>query len=359
MVFISYCHEDTVLARIIYHIFIKEGIDCFFAERNIHIGSYFDKEILSKIRSARLLIVLWSAYSIKSTWVQQEIGIAKGLEKPVWPIAIDDMSVNNTSLFRGFIFNTQGSYLHTAEDPCEKIRALAIEIKKKMTDDSCYSNFSPKTDQFYIGLENRTKSLLGIIQEQKRHIDNDYIIRSKSNYSSFSFSDDLSCWYNNSAEMTSLLMAEQKALSEMIKICRIKVIIWPKKYNNEYIKKRLINLIDFLEANKDFERVRFVLGFPNTMESYGRFSYNRNIFIFDHNIMLNGIKTSGTPGFDVTIVSHHTTTIKNEISAFDSAFESLWNLHKQECCSTDKNTEAEEIRGFVINYLKRIMPPGC
>lgn len=50
-IFVSYVIRDVVLARLLMHICEENGVECFFAERDLSTGRQFDSELSKEFGS--------------------------------------------------------------------------------------------------------------------------------------------------------------------------------------------------------------------------------------------------------------------------------------------------------------------
>jgi len=87
-VFVSYSTKDLRLVDIIKSLLERPGIEVFIAQYSITAGAQLMPEILSAIKRCDLFLLLWSPNAKQSEWVPQEIGVARGLDKPVIPIML-------------------------------------------------------------------------------------------------------------------------------------------------------------------------------------------------------------------------------------------------------------------------------
>lgn len=87
--FISYSTRDLVLATQTRALLEQTGSQVFLAEYSLLPGSSLSAEIIKAIKNCDLFILLWSKNSQVSEWVPQEIGIAKGVDKPILPVVLD------------------------------------------------------------------------------------------------------------------------------------------------------------------------------------------------------------------------------------------------------------------------------
>lgn len=84
-VFLSYASKDAALASEIRNLLHQHGINCFMAQKDIHIGRFWEKEILESLRSAKIAVILLTPNSKDSKWVMCEAGAFWALEKPIVP----------------------------------------------------------------------------------------------------------------------------------------------------------------------------------------------------------------------------------------------------------------------------------
>lgn len=85
-VFISHSIEDLEIVSIISDGLKLIGIDIYIAEFYPEPGRTLSDKVLENLRSSDCVIVLLTHFGAKSAWIQQEIGIAKTLGKPVIPL---------------------------------------------------------------------------------------------------------------------------------------------------------------------------------------------------------------------------------------------------------------------------------
>jgi TIR domain len=83
-IFISYASADRDRARLLADRLTNRGYSVWW-DRTIAPGRVLDEVIQEAIQSARCMIVLWSAASVRSNWVKTEAaeGVARGLLVPV------------------------------------------------------------------------------------------------------------------------------------------------------------------------------------------------------------------------------------------------------------------------------------
>lgn len=87
-VFVSYSTHDLGLATHVQQMLVASGAQVFVAEYSLPAGAALTPAIVKAIKSCDLFILLWSEHAKKSEWVPQEIGVARGCEKPVIPVLL-------------------------------------------------------------------------------------------------------------------------------------------------------------------------------------------------------------------------------------------------------------------------------
>ncbi len=125
-IFISYKREEQATARLLAEALEGRGWNVWW-DPDLRAGDNFDDAIEERIRSAKCVIVLWSARSTASTYVKNEAGLALDLGKLI-PIAIDATELPlrfrriHTILLQGW----QGSALDSA------FRELVANVELKV-----------------------------------------------------------------------------------------------------------------------------------------------------------------------------------------------------------------------------------
>ena len=88
-IFISYSTKDLETARQFQNNLAQiKGTRVFLSDASLIIGQ-LDIALINEIKNCDLFFVLYSKNSTASTYVQQEIGVAKGNNKIVIPILLD------------------------------------------------------------------------------------------------------------------------------------------------------------------------------------------------------------------------------------------------------------------------------
>ena len=87
-VFISYSTLDLATANALRDWIHSAGAEAFLAEYSVSPGRPLADVIVSAIKQCDLFLLLWSHNAQASEWVPQEIGIAKGAQKPIMPVVL-------------------------------------------------------------------------------------------------------------------------------------------------------------------------------------------------------------------------------------------------------------------------------
>lgn len=88
-IFISYSTLDVeTVKKIETYLSQIQGVSVFISDSNLLVGTLSDA-LVEKIKHCDLFLVLYSKNSHNSNYVQQEIGVAKGNNKPIIPLLLD------------------------------------------------------------------------------------------------------------------------------------------------------------------------------------------------------------------------------------------------------------------------------
>lgn len=99
-IFTSYSTKDAdKLHPVVNLLSTIQGVRVFFAERSILPGSIINQTIMENIKNADVFLVFFSESAVQSSYVQQEIGVAKANNKMIIPILLD--STKPTGMLEG------------------------------------------------------------------------------------------------------------------------------------------------------------------------------------------------------------------------------------------------------------------
>ncbi|MGB5912384.1 MAG: toll/interleukin-1 receptor domain-containing protein, partial [Promethearchaeia archaeon] len=128
-VFISFAQENQNIAEKIYELLENKEIKCWISSRDILPGEDYPKAIISAIKASRILLVVVSEFSNKSTHVKRELERAINRKIPIIPIRIEDVKLSEAMEY--YISTPQ--WLDASTSPIEHhIPKLIKSIKAKL-----------------------------------------------------------------------------------------------------------------------------------------------------------------------------------------------------------------------------------
>lgn len=89
-VFISYSSKNVDIANTIYDMLESRHISCWMAPRDLITGEDYGSSIEEAIRTAQIIVFVFSKYGNKSQWVRSELSIAFSEQKLIIPFKIDN-----------------------------------------------------------------------------------------------------------------------------------------------------------------------------------------------------------------------------------------------------------------------------
>ena len=124
-IFLSYAREDQEIARAFADAFMSEGWGVWW-DTLIGPGTMFQRRVAEQLNAASCVVVLWSQYSVSSSWVLEEADVARVREVLV-PVQID-----SAPLPVGFRLIQTASLVNWDRRPtaaafaavCERIKAI-------------------------------------------------------------------------------------------------------------------------------------------------------------------------------------------------------------------------------------------
>lgn len=109
-VFVSYSTKDLPTVNALEKWVRHAGAEAYVAQYSAAPGEVLADSIVAAIKRSDLFLLLWSSNANGSEWVPQEIGVAKGLGKPIMPVVL-----HRQLELPGFIKNLK--YLPLYENP--------------------------------------------------------------------------------------------------------------------------------------------------------------------------------------------------------------------------------------------------
>ena len=131
--FISYNTRDYDMASLLRDELNKKSIECWMAPESIPGGDNYAQRIPWAIRNSDVFIVLVSAHSMESYWVQNEIGYAVKCRKTLVPIHLDRAALTDTFTFMLLscqLIETGGRILEALP---EILKALSAAVNENNT----------------------------------------------------------------------------------------------------------------------------------------------------------------------------------------------------------------------------------
>jgi len=84
--FVSYAHEDKVLAGRVKQILTANGVAAFLAHEDLEVSAQWRDEILQHLDTSSALVAIVTENFSKSVWANQEVGIAIGKKLTLIPL---------------------------------------------------------------------------------------------------------------------------------------------------------------------------------------------------------------------------------------------------------------------------------
>ncbi|WP_226669736.1 toll/interleukin-1 receptor domain-containing protein [Metabacillus litoralis] len=166
-VFISYSSSEFNNVYSIKNILEKNNIHCWMAPHSIPGGSSYANEIPVAIKNSGMFLLMLSAKSQKSQWVQKEVSLALSYGKTVLPFMLEKCELSESFNF----FLTDVQRYNAYESQSEILKQLIAEILSQSTKRESAENSSTvtgnhhspiKTDAILMDNENRDIKELGV-----------------------------------------------------------------------------------------------------------------------------------------------------------------------------------------------------
>lgn len=128
-IFISYSSKDSAEVQEIVSFFESEKIAYFKAPEMIPVGSNYAREIPRAIQACSIFLLIISAHSQNSMWVEKELDCAINNRKTIVPVQISSYPLNET--FRFYLNNVQ--ILSYWDEPKDALFHLSRRIRNIMS----------------------------------------------------------------------------------------------------------------------------------------------------------------------------------------------------------------------------------
>lgn len=130
-VFISYSTKDKVTADAICHVLEENKIRCWIAPRNISSGKPYAEEIVDGIKTAKVVVLVFSSKSQASKFVNNEINIAFSTSKPILSFKIDESMPKDDLQY----FLKVGHWLDAYPNPENEFERLVKDVSRLIGDE--------------------------------------------------------------------------------------------------------------------------------------------------------------------------------------------------------------------------------
>lgn len=121
-VFISYSTKEKDKAEAMQKLLNDEGITTWMAPYNIPVGKQYPEVINKAIKDCSCVVLMLSNAAQNSTWVSKEIERAINYNKPLFPVQLENVVLNDT--FEIYISNTQIVAIQTIDKTNSEIGPL-------------------------------------------------------------------------------------------------------------------------------------------------------------------------------------------------------------------------------------------
>ncbi len=120
-VFVSYSRSDRLVAELLLQHLRYVGVTVWMDKSNLAAGEAISQSIRNALAHSDAVVVVVSEQSLRSKWVQFEIGAAIGLGKKLLPVVVTDVG----EAMPEFLQNVQ--WLDARGKP---LREVALEIER-------------------------------------------------------------------------------------------------------------------------------------------------------------------------------------------------------------------------------------
>lgn len=314
-VFFSYSRQDEAIAHLLAHILNTYRIECLI-DRQLLPARRFDEDLQAMIKRADVVLVLWSETASSSPWVNQEIGFAVALEKPIWPIALQE-----TIQPSGMLSSVQSYSLFDWSDPSRTIDQLVSTLLRTGESPGFRDHYRElQLDQVISGKEARTRFIITKLHCLLSRSNCQRKVFAQAAFSTFAVSPDP--MYRNagghSEEYMDLLLAERRLFDELVRRedTAFKMIVWPvRAYDERFMSIRYQNLIGWLKSG---------LGDPTISLACAEYiGPNRFIVLGDPDgdLCIEGYKLHHTSGYELTTVKYSEEKVAEAVCDFERVFE--------------------------------------
>src|ERR1700730_1239792 len=99
-VFISYSSQDQKVAKTICSALEARGLSCWIASRNVGPGENFMEAIVREIRTAKVMVLVFSSNANNSDEIKREVVLAGQNKLLVIPVRVEDVTPNDALTYQ-------------------------------------------------------------------------------------------------------------------------------------------------------------------------------------------------------------------------------------------------------------------
>jgi hypothetical protein len=177
-VFISFSTKDTETAHRVYDGLAAHGISCWISSKNIPAGSNYQSEIPNILKTAKVMVLIFSRNANSSGEIEKELALASQNRLTVMPLRIDDAHPTNAftynlatsqwvEVFPDFE-RSLNSVAKTIKDVTSRIETFTLKVRKVLEDDG---HIGPTEQKFLEEIASESH----IVPERARRIISDVV----------------------------------------------------------------------------------------------------------------------------------------------------------------------------------------
>jgi TIR domain len=91
-IFITYSSKDQKVARTICTALENRGLACWISFRNVKPGQNYQEQIVKAIRTAKIMVLVFTANANNSNEIKKELALASQHNLIVIPVRIEDVT---------------------------------------------------------------------------------------------------------------------------------------------------------------------------------------------------------------------------------------------------------------------------
>jgi len=359
-VFISYSRDyDRVVTGLFAQALSNQGFKTLF-DRRLYPGANITDNICDQIADAHVVILILSEKSMNSPWVNQELGYARALNKPIIPIKIEK-HIQNAGMFMGtneFDFDTDW-FNH--ESSIQKLtHDIYRAIEKKDTSATIIESKEERTRRITEAFYN-----VNALLQNEKNSNMKIKIFKRTRISIFSVGkslDNLTNRYN--PYYWGLLRDQRESIQNFINNKNVEVRLLLNYMDRNYLQdidiERLKELVKYVEEVNDNNK------YPHDLNSRFFFMNERhnqsNITALNNHFIFEGLKTRSSTEYLYTL---HWKYPSNKFHQFFSSFDNMeyWKTAKEILPDLKKFLKQKEdefskncntiIRDDGVNYPKK------